>query len=98
METAKTINGAITIDGALLDQTGWRLGPDSSDAVAIPAEDAFRLLGIDGGLRHIVVGIIGPRNATSHQSAAAEAIASRLGGLGLTLISVGNQELWKPHQ
>lgn len=42
-----------------------------------------------GGMRRIPVGVIGPRDATARQYAAAEAIGAALGALGLTAICGG---------
>lgn len=46
-------------------------------------------LGQTIGLRHLVVGVIGPRDASDIQLAVAERVGFVLGGLGLTLICGG---------
>lgn len=75
----------------MLDVPPWRLVPPEG-AVAedgLTARAAFAGLGGAAALRHIVVGMIGPREARASQRAAAERIAFALGGLGLTLICGG---------
>ena len=84
-------NATVCVDGAPLDPALWRVGsvgtPDSGPEVT-PLE-AFQALSEAHSLRHLVVGVIGPREATPAQEAAAEAVGRAIGRLGLTLICGG---------
>ncbi|MEO1677229.1 MAG: hypothetical protein AAFU80_03625 [Pseudomonadota bacterium] len=77
MELARLDTGALLVDAAMLDVPPWRLVPPEG-AVAedgLTARAAFAGLGGAAALRHIVVGMIGPREARASQRAAAERIA-----------------------
>ncbi|MEO0542345.1 MAG: TIGR00725 family protein [Pseudomonadota bacterium] len=79
----------ILIDGNALDVRQWVTKPDSQTGDALSASQAFEHLRASTSLRHLVVGVIGPRNANEAQLAAAERIGALLGRLGITLICGG---------
>lgn len=85
--------GSVLIDGKTLDQGSWRVaraetGP-AAVGQAVTATQAMTALSRSASLRHLVVGVIGPRDASPAQVAAARAIGQSLGGLGLTVICGG---------
>ena len=84
-------DGAVSIGGARLDVAGWRCGPAAApgQGEAATPREAFEALARQGALRHLVIGVIGPRAASDAQMAAAEAVGRELGGLGLTVICGG---------
>ncbi|MBF9052445.1 TIGR00725 family protein [Roseobacter sp. HKCCD9010] len=86
---AKRDDGKIEINGFELDAVRWRLGPGSDGGRPISLEEFFQHLGSSGQLRGLVVGVIGPREATPSQISAAEQIAYSLGQYGITLICGG---------
>lgn len=86
---ARRNDGRIEVDGHLLNVERWRLGAASDIGHPMALEEFFQYLGSSGRLRGIVVGIIGPRDATPAQLDAAERIAFALGGYGLTLVCGG---------
>ncbi len=83
-------DGTILVDGTRLDLTGWCRHPGAESACGseVTVQEAFAVLA-GASLRHLVVGIIGPREASAAQFAAAERIGHDLGRLGLTLICGG---------
>ena len=81
--------GHILLDGAILDATTWSTGDAATPVASATPEKAAEALAQEGGLRHIVIGIIGPREASPEQCAMAERIGARLGRLGFTLICGG---------
>ena len=89
IKTAKRSDGHIEVNGHLLDTKRWRLGAASDVGEPLSLEQTFQVLGSAGLLRGLVVGIIGPRDATRAQLEAAESIAFELGSLGITLICGG---------
>jgi uncharacterized protein (TIGR00725 family) len=85
--------GSVLIDGRSLDQGTWRvacagIGP-AAVGQAITATQAMMALSRTASLRHLVIGVIGPRDASPAQVAAARAMGQSLGGLGLTVICGG---------
>ncbi|MEM7443122.1 MAG: DNA-binding protein [Pseudomonadota bacterium] len=84
-------NGTICIDGAPLDPAAWCVGPAKAAETGpeITPLEAFQSLSESNSLRHLVVGVIGPREATVAQESAAEAVGRAMGQLGLTLICGG---------
>jgi len=85
----KTKNGKLLLDGRGLDVRNWELMSSVSSGTAISAKGAFEHLSQTESLRHLVIGIIGPREATREQLEIAERIAGSLGCLGITLICGG---------
>lgn len=86
---AQRTDGHVEVNGQLLHVDDWQLGAASDTGQPMSLEEIFQYLGCSGSLRGIVVGIIGPREATPAQLEAAERIAFALGGYGLTLICGG---------
>jgi uncharacterized protein (TIGR00725 family) len=86
-------DGSVIIDGYRLNPTTWRTDPSarapSSDARVVSALDALAGLSRTASLRHLVVGVIGPRDASAVETATAEAVGAALGSLGLTVICGG---------
>lgn len=84
-------NGAVLVNGAELDVESWtrRSTNIGSDSPSISAREYFANSVEHKSLRHLVIGIIGPRAATHEQITTAYSIANALGGLGLTLICGG---------
>lgn len=84
--------GKITRSGQQLDAAVWRW---EAGTVAMeggtPVTPRAALAQISGGteLRHLVIGVIGPRDATQAQMQAAETVGRALGGLGITVICGG---------
>lgn len=89
IKTAKRSDGRIEVNDQLLDIGRWQLGAQSASGEPFPLAQVFQSLGSAGLLRGLVVGIIGPRDATNAQLEAAERIAFQLGSLGITLICGG---------
>ena len=83
-------NGTLWAPGQVLDVRSWRWVPSSAGrhSSSGTARAAMARLG-PHGLRHLVVGVIGPRAATDAQVALAEAVGHDLGALGLTVICGG---------
>jgi uncharacterized protein (TIGR00725 family) len=86
-----TPDGTVFAEDYALDTKTWTKRPaDRPDtAPQMSAEELFQQLGQSASCRNLVVGIIGPREATKDQYATAEHIGRRLGALGLTLICGG---------
>lgn len=86
-----TRSGALLVDGAELDAGAWTRRPVEIVEVgeSLTALEAVRRLGEARTLRHLVIGVIGPREATDSQAEAAFQIGKALGALGLTLICGG---------
>lgn len=82
-------NGALALNGRRLDTRAWRLGEIAGGGHPVGPREAFGALAERVGLRHLVLGIIGPREASAAQLAAARGIGSALGEFGLTLICGG---------
>lgn len=88
-------DGSVRINGATLDPVTWRAHPapasdtGSDQGRATGATEALTALSRTTSLRHIVVGVIGPREASADQVATAEAVGAALGDLGLTVICGG---------
>lgn len=85
----KSSSGAILLDGEELDVPKWTVRSSNQTGAVISAMGAFKQLNKQGALRHLVVGVIGPRDATGEQIKAAESVAYQLGELGITLICGG---------
>jgi len=83
--------GTICTDGAPLEAALWcvRSAVTAEAGLEITPLEAFQALCEANSLRHLVVGVIGPREATAAQEAAAEAVGRAMGQLGLTLICGG---------
>lgn len=86
---AKRNDGRIEVNGCELETSRWCLGSASNSGLPISLAEAFNHLASSGQLRGVVVGIIGPRDATSEQIGAAEQIAFSLASYGLTLVCGG---------
>jgi len=85
-------DGSVFLDGERLDPAAWRTEPASpGEGVgdAASARDALTALSRSVSLRHLVVGVIGPRDATAEQAEAAEALGTALGALGVSVICGG---------
>ena len=84
-------DGTVCVDGAPLDPALWCVGPVEAPEAGRETSpiEAFQTLAETNSLRHLVVGVIGPREATPAQETAAEAVGQALGQLGLTLICGG---------
>lgn len=84
-------DGTVVASGARLDPARWRRvpaeGPMSGRQAT--AREAMTVLARQAPLRHLVVGVIGPRAATEAQTAAAEAVGRQLAGFGITVICGG---------
>ncbi|GIX13220.1 MAG: hypothetical protein KatS3mg118_1179 [Paracoccaceae bacterium] len=96
MEDALWIDGEGRLRrGAGLVLDPWRWCWQPAGAAVAPAgagvtpRAAIAHLGRGGAMRHLPVGVIGPRNATSEQAATAEALGAALGGLGLVVVCGG---------
>ena len=84
-------DGTILRDGCRLSYKPWRWMPDDAAVAgrAATAREALAGIAARASLRHLVVGVIGPREATDEQRGAAEALGRGLGALGLTTICGG---------
>lgn len=67
----------------------WKAAPRPAEASEVTALEALTRLNGAGGARRLPVGLIGPREATDGQLAAAETIGAKLGALGLTMMCGG---------
>ena len=84
--------GKISRSGQHLDPALWRWEVGSAvPQGGTPVTPREALGQISGGtqLRHLVIGVIGPRDATPAHMQAAETIGRALGGLGITVICGG---------
>jgi uncharacterized protein (TIGR00725 family) len=84
-------DGRVSIDGAVLHLSTWtteRL-ERPADGKSVSVRDAFDRLSQEGSLRHLVVGVIGPREATEAQATSAFAVGGQLGGFSITLLCGG---------
>lgn len=88
-DLSKSASGDILLSGAKLDVATWTLSPSDQQGEPVSIVQAFEHLNAQGSLRNIVIGIIGPRDATEGQLVAAERVAHHLGSLGVTLICGG---------
>jgi len=84
-------DGTVFIDGFRLDPRKWRADTTVSQAPGqkIGARAAMGALLRTGPMTHLVVGVIGPRDATAEQISTAESIGKALAGLGVTTICGG---------
>lgn len=84
-------DGTAYIGDAELNVSAWKCGESvtAAGAQSATAQEVFTEIGRSSSLRHLVVGVIGPREATAGQMEAAEQIGSSLGRMGLTLICGG---------
>jgi len=71
------------------NQWAWRAKEATQDSIPVTASEVLTELARTRPLQQLVVGIIGPRNASTAQIKAAEAIGSAFGALGLTVICGG---------
>lgn len=85
----KTASGSILLDGKELNIRKWTTAPSNQTGSAVSATEAFQFLNENACLRHLVVGVIGPRDATAEQYETAERVGYLLGALGITLICGG---------
>ncbi|PVB62327.1 TIGR00725 family protein [Labrenzia sp. 011] len=67
----------------------WAAGDLPADAEPVTPVDALRILKTTGAMRKFPVGVIGPREATDVQLAAAREVGRALAELGLTMICGG---------
>lgn len=85
--------GTVLINGRRLEPVNWRVAPPTSGTAPLAqrstSTEAMAAIAAETPLRHLVVGVIGPRDATPTQAAAAQAIGRALGSLGLTIICGG---------
>ncbi|TCP58427.1 hypothetical protein EV663_1279 [Rhodovulum bhavnagarense] len=84
-------DGTIRVGDTILDATRWcrhRI-PEPACGSEVTVCEAFGFLAQRASLRHLVIGVIGPREASAAQICAAERIGHDLGRLGLTLICGG---------
>jgi uncharacterized protein (TIGR00725 family) len=91
-ELGISADGAALIGGLPLDVASWTRRSGNQVPVAggpVTARDLIEHLGRNSSLRHLVIGVIGPREATPAQLAAAERIGESLGCLDLTVICGG---------
>ncbi|WP_333828231.1 TIGR00725 family protein [Pararhodobacter sp.] len=81
----------VFINGARLDPLAWRTDAPVPAGTGQPvsAQVAMKALSRRFPLRHLVVGVIGPREATAAQVSTAEALGEALGVLGVTVICGG---------
>ncbi|WP_121062315.1 TIGR00725 family protein [Chachezhania antarctica] len=88
---SRTEDGRLFLGANMLCGTAWAWRADGGapDSVPVTALEALRALSRTRPLQQLVIGIIGPRDATPAQRAAAEAVGHALGGLGLTVICGG---------
>ncbi|KPQ20639.1 MAG: hypothetical protein HLUCCA24_01960 [Rhodobacteraceae bacterium HLUCCA24] len=86
-------DGSVFIDGERLDRKAWQTTPaargEADDGHGLSAPEAMAALSATGTLRHLVVGVIGPREARAAETATAEALGAALGALGVTVICGG---------
>lgn len=85
--------GSVCVGGRPLDPLTWRLAahPEGTGACDrdVTATEAMAVLSRSVPLRHLVIGVIGPRDATEAQAVTARAVGAALGALGLTVICGG---------
>ena len=84
--------GSLRINGRPFDARAWSLGQDDGASCmgsGLTATEAMAVIAEDTSLAHIVVGVIGPRDATPPQVETARAVGQALGRLGLTVICGG---------
>lgn len=84
-------DGTVSAGGARIDPVRWVRLPTApaSPGRAGTAREAMAALARQAPLRHLVVGVIGPRAASPSQAAAAETVGWQLAGFGLTVICGG---------
>lgn len=84
-------DGTVFAGGARIDPVRWvRLTTASAPpGQAISAREAMAALARQAPLRHLVIGVIGPRAASTAQAMAAETVGRQLAGYGLTVICGG---------
>lgn len=82
-------DGGILVDGALLDLVRWACASERGTGRDATAREVFQTLSGSPHLKRLVVGVIGPREATERLRATAEAVGQALGGIGVTVISGG---------
>ena len=82
-------DGTVIWDAMRLDPAVWRFVPGGGAARPVRAREAVIAAARDTGLRHVVVGVIGPRHATDAQLTIARALGAALAELRLTVICGG---------
>ena len=84
-------DGTVRIDDTVLHPRTWVRAPfeTAQTGRALDVREVFTVLGQAAPLRHLVVGVIGPRDATAQQEKTAEAVGRVLGERGLTVICGG---------
>lgn len=82
-------DGAVLVAGAELDATSWERRRSLKTGEEASALQVFQHLSQACALRHLVVGVIGPREASRPQLAGAEQIGRLLGSVGVTVICGG---------
>jgi len=86
-----TADDRLICEGRGLDPARWSWRDDGGPAArtAGGAREAMEAMARRHSLRHLVVAVIGPREATDAQEVAAEAIGTGLAGIGVTMICGG---------
>ena len=85
-----TVDARPTRGGRVLTPATWSWDQGTEPATAVDtAAAALRATAARHSLRHLVIGVIGPRDATGAQLIAAETIGRALAGLGVTMICGG---------
>ena len=82
-------DGTVIWGAMRLDPSAWRFVPGGGAARPVGAREAVIAAARDTGLRHVVVGVIGPRHATDAQTTIARALGAALAELRLTVICGG---------
>lgn len=84
-------DATVSVGARRIDPVRWTRGPEVAQATGRPATalEAMGALSRHVPLRHLVVGVIGPREAGPAQVAAAEAVGRALAGVGVTVICGG---------
>jgi len=84
-------DGTVSAGGAKIEPVRWVRLPTApaSSGRAGTAREAMSALARQASLRHLVVGVIGPRAASPAQATAAETVGRQLAGYGLTVICGG---------
>lgn len=67
----------------------WTPSSETPAQTGLAARSALEAVADGRRLRHLVIGVIGPRDAAPNHLAAAEAVGGALGALGLTMICGG---------
>lgn len=86
-----TPDGSVLIDGFRLDPRRWRTDaqPSRDQGQRISARTALGALARVAPMTHLVVGVIGPREATEDQVTTARQVGNALAQLGVTTLCGG---------